>query len=110
MQILRNQRVRVDKEDSWVLKDKETTVFTVKSAYKILRDDSKGVERDLYVGFWRLKAQPSTQLTAWRVMEDKIAFKENLVRRGIRLTTNICSLCGEDEETSSHLFCTCRVA
>jgi len=64
MQILGDQRVRVDKEDSWVWKDRETIVFTVKSAYKILRDDSQGAERDLHVGFWRLKVQSSTHLTA----------------------------------------------
>jgi len=56
MQILGDQRVRVVKEDSWMWKDRETTVFTVKSAYKILKDDSYRGERDLYVGFWRLKA------------------------------------------------------
>jgi len=37
-----DQRVRVDKEYSWVWKDREIVVFTAKSAYKILRDDSLG--------------------------------------------------------------------
>ena len=26
------------------------------------------------------------------------------------MISNICSMCGEEEETTSHLFCTCRVA
>ena len=43
-------------------------------------------------------------------MEDKIATKANLVRRGVGLINNICSLCGEEKETTSHLFCTCKVA
>jgi len=58
------------------------------------------------MGFWRLKEQPSSNITAWRILEDKKASKANLVRRGIGLTTNICSLCGEEEETTSHLFST----
>jgi len=45
----------------------------------------------------------------WRIREDKITSKANLVRRGIGLTTNICSLCREEEETTSHLFSLCRV-
>jgi len=43
-------------------------------------------------------------------MEDKITTKTNLVRRGICMTTNMCCLCGEEEETTSYLFCTRRVA
>jgi len=65
-----------------VWKDRKTILLTVKSAYKILKDFSQGMERDLFVDFWRLKAQPSTNLTTWRVMEDKIVSKANLVRRG----------------------------
>jgi len=109
MQFPGEQRVRIDKEDSWVWKDRETTLFMVKSAYKILKEYAQGAERDLFVGFCRLKAQPSSHLTAWRAMEDKIVSKANLVRRGICMTTNICCMCGEEEETMSRLFCTCRV-
>ena len=36
------------------MEDGETVVFTVKYAYKILRDVTLGAERDLFVGFWRL--------------------------------------------------------
>jgi len=67
-------------------------------------------EKDLFMSFWRINAQPSTHITAWRVLEDKITSKANLVRRGIGMINNICSMCGEEEETSSHLFCTRRVA
>ncbi len=36
----------------------------------------------MYEGFWRIKAQPSTHFTAWKVLEDKIASKGNLVKKG----------------------------
>jgi len=64
----------------------------------------------MYEGFWRIKAQPLAHLTAWWVLEDKIATKENLVKRGISMENIICSMCGEEEETTSHIFGTCRVA
>ena len=74
-------------------KDREIIVFTVKSGYKILRDVSQGAKRDLFVGFWRLKAQPSTHLIAWRILEDKIATKANMVRRGNRYDHTIYVAC-----------------
>jgi len=64
----------------------------------------------MYESFWRIKAQPSSHVTTWRVLEDKIASKENLERRGISTGNNMCGLCGEVKETTSHLFCTCRLA
>jgi len=38
------------------------------------------------------------------VLEDKIASKANLVKRGILVENNICSMCEEEEETASHVF------
>jgi len=36
--------------------------------------------------------------------------KANLLRRGITVESNICNMCGEDAETTPHVFSTCRVA
>ena len=40
-----------------------------------------------------MKANPSSHLTTWKVLEDKITSKANLVRRGIGMTTITCCLC-----------------
>ena len=103
------QRILMDKDDSWVWKGKEIAVFTVKSTYNILKQGVQGSDREVFREFWRLKAQPSSHLTAWRVLEDKTTSKANLVRRGVCITTIMCCLCGEEEETTAHLFCTCKV-
>ena len=63
----------------------------------------------MYEGLWSIKAQLSTQITTWRVLENKIESKVNLERRGISFAGNTCSMCGEEEETMSHLFCTCII-
>jgi len=49
----------------------------------------------MYEGFWRIKAQPSTHFTGWRVLEDKITSKVNLVKRGIAVENTNCNMCGE---------------
>ena len=81
----------------WKVSD--TTEYTVKSAYSVLKDDEQEEEIPMYEGFWRTKAQPSAHLTAWRVLEDKIATKANLAKRWILVDNSICRMCGEGEET-----------
>jgi len=71
-----------EKKDKWVWKVSVATEFTVQSAYKVLRGEGQEEEVAMYEEFWRIKAQPSVQLTTWRMLEDKIASKRNLVKRG----------------------------
>ncbi|XP_068477366.1 uncharacterized protein [Phaseolus vulgaris] len=60
---------------------------------------------------WRYKALPSALFTAWRVVENRIASKVNLVRRGVAVENSLCCLCGEEEEEEScHLFFVCRMS
>jgi len=79
--------------DKWVWKDSETTVFSVKPTYGLLRGE--GVEENIwmYNFFWKIKALPSAHVTVWRVIENKIASKVNLERRGVGVKSNICCLC-----------------
>jgi len=98
------------KEDLWAWKANDSTDFNVQSAYIILKGEGQEEGAAMYEGFWRIKAQPSAHFTTWRVFEDKIASKINLVKRGKGVESNICNMCGEGEKTMSHLFCTCRIA
>jgi len=104
------KNISIDKEDLWVWKESDTTKFTIKFAYRILKGEVQGDGVAMYKGFWRIKAQPSTHITAWRVLKNKIASKVNLERREISMVSSTCSMCGEGEETTTYLFCTCRVA
>jgi len=55
-------------------------------------------------------ALPSAHVTSWRVIENKIATKVNMERRGVQVESNLCCLCRVSEESTSHLFFGCRVA
>jgi len=57
--------------------------------------------------FWVNKVVPIALVTAWRVLENKLATKANLVRHKIMVASSTCSLCGV-EETSTHLFFECK--
>jgi len=96
--------------DRWVWKDSESAEFSVKFAYGFLRGE--GNEEDLrrYKFFWSIKTIPSTHIITWRVTENKVACRVNLERRGIGVESNLCCLCKMSEESTNHLFFSCRVA
>ena len=101
----------LDKEDRWVWKEGEELGYTVKSPYLRLREDEVGENGTMFKKFWKSKVVPAALVTAWRVLENKLATKANLKRRGITVASSTCSLCGVEEETSTtHLFFECRVA
>lgn len=53
---------------------------------------------------------PKIGLLFWQVCHNKIACKNNLLRRGVSLEDNgVCSLCNLEPETTEHLFVHCRV-
>jgi len=64
----------------------------------------------VYSKLWRCKALPSALITAWRVLENRVASMVNLTRRGVVVENSLCCLCGEEEESSCHLFSICRFA
>jgi len=96
--------------DRWVWKDSDSTEFSVKSAYGFLRGEESEEDLRRYNFFLEIKALPSAQVTTWRVIENKVACRVNLERRGIKIESNLCCLCRRLEETTNHLFCECRVA
>jgi len=59
---------------------------------------------------WRSKALPNVLTTAWRVLLDRLPTRVNLMRRGVVVSTNICVLYQETEESTQHLFIECAFA
>ncbi|XP_068487140.1 uncharacterized protein [Phaseolus vulgaris] len=66
--------------DWWSWKGCMPPVYSVKSAYSFVRGEGKGELLYLYNLFWDCKVFPAAQVLAWRVLENKIATKVNLVR------------------------------
>ena len=113
LQELENKRLTREGEsttDKWLWRDTGWTNFCVKVAYNILLGEESIVVGDPFVEFWKLKILPSSQVTAWRMLCNVIATKDNLFRRGIPMVCARCPLCGVEEETVRHLFFECRVS
>jgi len=50
--------------------------------------------------FWKVRSLPSAQVLAWKVLLDMVKPRMNLVRKGVGLNLDMCSLCQECEETT----------
>ncbi|XP_068484829.1 uncharacterized protein [Phaseolus vulgaris] len=109
-QSLQEVKLVFGEADSWVWKIGESQTFSVNSAYVQVRRVRGGEYSPVYSKLWRCKALPSALFTAWRVLENRIASRVNLVRRGVAVENLLCCLCGEEEESSCHLFFVCRFA
>jgi len=83
MQFLENKKIVEDREgveDTWVWRGDEFVGFTVKYAYNILKNEVQGGDMSLFESFWKVKTLPSAQVTAWRVLQNTIAKRDNLLR------------------------------
>ena len=58
----------------------------------------------IFSKLWSCKVVPSALFTTWRVLENKIATRVNLERRGVLVGSSLCCLCGKEEESYHHLF------
>ena len=109
-QALLEVRLVLGEADRWVWKAGGLQTFSVSSAYSLLRRDGEVVFSPTYSKLWSCKAVPSALVTAWRVLENKIATRANLERRGVLVGNPLCCLCGKEEESYRHLFFDCRFA
>jgi hypothetical protein len=96
-------------------------VFSVKSAYRVSRDDArrkhttnggqggsasagKGVWKDL----WKLKCPGKIKHFLWRLAHNSHPLRCNLIRRGMQIDIS-CLVCGRMGEDGAHLF-KCKLA
>ncbi|KAL6558001.1 hypothetical protein OROMI_018351 [Orobanche minor] len=84
------------------------------AAYRGLsEEDDEDVRRDSLKAFkrlWMCHAPRRVQAIVWKLLEERMPTKDNLARRGGQHQPDnlTCKLCGEDDQTQSHLFFQCQ--
>jgi len=91
---IQGMRPDVGIEDSLVWKDGEFLRYLVNSSYVVLRKGVEGGNKYFFLQVWRCKALPSAQVTAWRVLSNKITIRTNLEMCGVVVESLLCSLWG----------------
>jgi hypothetical protein len=94
-------------------------IFTVKSAYRLLIQQSCGdsssssngirSERDLWSAIWTAQVQPKIRLFIWRTCLDILPTKTKLFDKGLIHSVS-CLWCEEEPETLSHVLWQCEFA
>jgi len=84
--------------------------FSVKSAYKTLANQESGGVSEVFAYLWNLKVMPFAQFYVWRALTDRIETKQNLHKRGVMVGDTLCVFCGKEEESTSHIFVSCKVS
>lgn len=103
---------KLGQRDKWVWVKDESGVYSVKSAYALIHDDSVAEDSWVFNKLWKAKAPSGLIALAWRVLIDRVQTRYDLSKRNalpVNVTTT-CVLCAFDVENSFHLFFNCYVS
>ncbi|KAL8465794.1 hypothetical protein ACS0TY_035049 [Phlomoides rotata] len=100
--------------DRWVWNQQQSGRYLVNKAYEKLlarnaADRADRPEGKVFKKLWKSWATRKA-VTSWKVLKQKMATTDNLIRRGIHINDEdkTCQLCKEKEENIRHLFFDCK--
>ncbi|KAL8552289.1 hypothetical protein ACS0TY_001111 [Phlomoides rotata] len=103
--------------DRWVWNHHHSGRYLVNKAYdKLLERNSTDCadrpDGKMFKKLWRSWATRKAITTSWKVLKQKMATTDNLIRRGVHINDEdkTCQLCKEKEENIRHLFFECKVS
>ncbi|GKC32682.1 RNA-directed DNA polymerase, eukaryota, reverse transcriptase zinc-binding domain protein [Tanacetum coccineum] len=97
-----------DMRDRWTWSLEGSGDFFVASVRKLL--DGNMLPEVASKTRW-IKAMPiKVNVHAWRVKLDCLPTRINISRKGMKIESIICPMCGEAAESSRHVFFSCRIA
>ncbi|XP_058756418.1 uncharacterized protein LOC131629651 [Vicia villosa] len=104
-----------DDEFTWRLNNEG--VFSVKSCYVCFKEKLSGpaVNQNTVKALthlWKIKVPSKILFFGWRFIHNRIAAKDQLIKRGILVEGNdsLCVFCHMEEESLMHLFWSCEVS
>ncbi|KAL8535589.1 hypothetical protein ACS0TY_011282 [Phlomoides rotata] len=102
--------------ERWKWKHSADGSYAVNKAYTLLLDKIERPnmlieEEQAYKKLWKNWAIKKATITAWRIMKERVATKDNLARSGTHFSTSgkVCPLCNKEEESTRHPFFKCDV-
>ncbi|XP_057418998.1 uncharacterized protein LOC130713229 [Lotus japonicus] len=95
--------------DAWVWMPSNVGIYSVNSAYHFLQEPTLPDTDEALVSIWHSFAPSNVKGFAWRVLLDRFASRENLLKRQVitSLADAQCALCNDYVETGFHLLFSC---
>jgi hypothetical protein len=103
-------------DDRWGWRPKKGEDYSVKSTYDLVSDlfitrENIPLDRkSAFKAIWKCPAPSKVSGFVWLVLHDRVPTRVNLCRRQITLEEGNyrCVFCGEEDETTAHLFVYCN--
>ncbi|XP_071699443.1 uncharacterized protein [Rutidosis leptorrhynchoides] len=90
----------------WISRNKGTKKFTVSQAWKDL--ECGGIKVDWYKAIWHPQIIPKHAFISWLAFQGRLNTQDRLMKRYPN-EEFICSFCGKQEDSHSHLFFRCEI-
>lgn len=113
LNFLSNFVLREDLPDRWRWRGRSGDSYTVKEAYKAIKNCNYNIAQsqvplERFDSLWKTRAPHKAQLTAWRLLRDRLPSKDNLLKRGAIPQAEIdCCCCKREVESALHFFFRC---
>lgn len=98
-----------NEKDSWVWLEEDHGNFTLKSAYRLLKENRQDGPLTHWSYLWNSSIHPRIKILGWQLLKDILPTKDKLVRI-IPMMHNQCPMCDGEKESSHHLFWSCPFA
>ncbi|KAL8481726.1 hypothetical protein ACS0TY_028027 [Phlomoides rotata] len=101
--------------DKWKWRHSSDGKYSVNKAYTMLLESETGSRPvggdQVFLKLWKTWATRKAVLTAWKILKERVATKDNLIKRGANFSTveRACPLCNKEEDNTRHLFFQCEV-
>jgi hypothetical protein len=108
---------RYGQEDKMIWRLTQTGEFTVRRAYYLEKERtarrggqcSRVVENNIWKSIWSLTVPNSTRMFIWRMCNNILPTKENLLKVGV-VNDSMCVICNREPETVMHDIWECPAA
>ncbi|GKV37145.1 hypothetical protein SLEP1_g45206 [Rubroshorea leprosula] len=111
--MIKDVKVLQGRPDNWEWIHDKNGQYSTKSAYALLTKEKKGsTGTTIFTRIWNSTFPSKISAFNWQLLLDRIPTKKNLLRRGITkdMRESKCEICAEEEEDTTHLFLSCRIA
>nr|KYP50798.1 Putative ribonuclease H protein At1g65750 family [Cajanus cajan] len=109
---INNIIMQQQQQDKWRWILHPSSSYTVSSTYLHLSQEGQAEEATFFRTFWTSLAPLKTSCLGWGILNNGIATKTNLEKRGIIHLDQQkrCVLCNKQTESTNHLFFTCSAS
>ncbi|CAK8578677.1 unnamed protein product [Lathyrus sativus] len=93
----------------------EVDIFTISEAYRLMANQTDPErllddQRKAFRCLWQIKAPSKIVVFDWKILWNRVATRDLLIKRGMSRINPNCVLCDSEVESVHHLFYSCEIS